>query len=261
MPAVVFKGQLQSLTGVEPERQKIMVKGGMLKDDTDLNKLGIKDGHQFMVCPLSNQLISQMMGTAGGDTLKEPPKKTVFVEDMTESELAMATDLPPGLVNLGNTCYMNATLQAMRVIPELQEALKAVTVPMGLDARKNVAVSLKQLFAEMSNTMNPITPLIFLSAVRQAYPQFAEAGRGGVMMQQDAEELYTSVKSCLKELVPGRTLTGEVTKDDTFVRQFMEGKMETTLTCDDTKDEDPITTKEDFQTLQLAVSGGGTGGT
>ena len=30
-PGFVFKSQLFSLTGVEPERQKIMIKGGMLK--------------------------------------------------------------------------------------------------------------------------------------------------------------------------------------------------------------------------------------
>lgn len=43
LPALVFKTQLYSLTGVQPERQKIMVKGGMLKDDTDLKALGIKE--------------------------------------------------------------------------------------------------------------------------------------------------------------------------------------------------------------------------
>lgn len=35
-----FKFQLYSLTGVEPDRQKILVKGGQLKDDTDLSTLG-----------------------------------------------------------------------------------------------------------------------------------------------------------------------------------------------------------------------------
>ena len=30
-----FKFQLYSLTGVEPDRQKVLVKGGQLKDDTE----------------------------------------------------------------------------------------------------------------------------------------------------------------------------------------------------------------------------------
>ena len=42
----IFKYQLFSLTGVEPERQKILVKGSQLKDDTDLSKLNIKRGRK-----------------------------------------------------------------------------------------------------------------------------------------------------------------------------------------------------------------------
>ena len=42
-----------------------------------------------------------MMGTA--DALPEAPKeKTVFMEDMSEEQLASALELPPGLKNLGN---------------------------------------------------------------------------------------------------------------------------------------------------------------
>lgn len=54
-----------------------MVKGGTLKDDADWSKLGIKDGHTFM-----------MMGTADADIPKAPVQQTVFVEDLTEDEVS-----------------------------------------------------------------------------------------------------------------------------------------------------------------------------
>ena len=52
-PPTVFKFQMYSLTGVPPERQKIMVKGGMLKDDSEWTKVALKPNQKIM-----------MMGTA-----------------------------------------------------------------------------------------------------------------------------------------------------------------------------------------------------
>ena len=57
-----------------------------------------------------------MMGTAVGQELKKPDQMIKFVEDMTQEEKARilhdktGETLPSGLENLGNTCYMNATV-------------------------------------------------------------------------------------------------------------------------------------------------------
>lgn len=59
-PPSVFKFQMYSLTGVPPERQKIMIKGGMLKDDSEWEKVALKNGQKLM-----------MMGTA--DKVALPP--------------------------------------------------------------------------------------------------------------------------------------------------------------------------------------------
>ena len=42
---------------------------------------------------------------------------------MDESELQSALDMPAGLQNLGNTCYMNATVQCLKTVPEFRVAL------------------------------------------------------------------------------------------------------------------------------------------
>ncbi|KAH7928034.1 cysteine proteinase [Leucogyrophana mollusca] len=210
-PATVFKDAVYQVTGVPPDRMKVMIKGGVLKDDTDWKKVGPKAGQTFMVIG------------AAGELPKPPAKPIVFLEDMDDSQLAEALAMPVGLRNLGNTCYMNATVQAMRAIPELQTAL-TTSAPLSI-----LPKALRDLYSNMSRTSEGVIPTNFLSALRQVVPQFGEVDRSkaGMMAgyaQQDAEECWSQITNSLKE-VPGLDASGSSLSSKKFVDQFMMGEM------------------------------------
>ncbi|KAJ7730663.1 hypothetical protein DFH07DRAFT_848431 [Mycena maculata] len=270
LPAKAFKEEVYQATGIPVDRMKVMVKGGVLKDDTPWQKINPKAGQTFMVIG------------AAGELPKPPEKPIVFLEDMDDTELAEALAKPVGLRNLGNTCYMNATLQAMRAIPELQTAL-GVEKPDALGAAQPdvpgampglVAAApadaapapappvlaalpgaLGSLYTRMQRTADVVAPVAFLNLLREVNPQFAERDRahshgmnalmGGGYAQQDADECLTTIVTSLGS-VPGRSSSGATDANKKFVEQYMTGEMIRVLKCDDAAaaDEAPSTSTE-----------------
>jgi ubiquitin carboxyl-terminal hydrolase 14 len=91
----------------------LLLKGASVKDDSwDSVKAKIKPGATFL-----------LMGSKEEDIPAPLMASTQFIEDMDESELQAALKLPAGLTNLGNTCYMNATIQCLKTVPEFCQAL------------------------------------------------------------------------------------------------------------------------------------------
>ncbi|KAI9845612.1 MAG: deubiquitinating enzyme [Thelocarpon superellum] len=255
----VFKYQVYSITGVEPDRQKIIVKGGQLKDHTDLTTLGIKPGHTFMM------MGTPSTGDGAGEVLQRPKEKMRFVEDMTEAEAAkVAGAIPAGLQNLGNTCYLNSTLQTLRVVPELQQELAKYKPPAtgadsassglgnlgqfglgGLGASMDLTASLRDLYQQMSETQEGFPPLMFLNALRTAFPQFAQKSKTGHgFAQQDAEEAWSQIVSQLRQKLrihapaanggtAAAASSSATTEAPSFVDKYFAGTFESITECDE----------------------------
>mmetsp|Transcript_18283 Transcript_18283/g.30040 ORF Transcript_18283/g.30040 Transcript_18283/m.30040 type:complete len:503 (-) Transcript_18283:162-1670(-) len=251
---LVFKSQLWTLTGVPPERQKIMVKGGILKDDADWSKSGISEGQTLM-----------MMGTA--DAIPERPvEKVQFVEDLAPAELQAVAmkGYPPGLVNLQNTCYLNATVQCLHRVPELMSSLKKysnMSAAGGSDSFHNVTVALRDLFLELDSTPQPVIPFRFVQTFRNTFPQFSEQNPQGAYMQQDAEECWTqclvSLAQKLKEPTtvslppPQASSSSSSASTRSVIDHLFGGELITTYKCLESEEEPVVTNIDKFQKLQV----------
>lgn len=245
-PPMVFKAQLFALSGVQPDRQKIMVKGAVVKDD-DWGNIKMKDGAMLM-----------MMGSA--DALPQAPvEKTMFVEDMTDQQLAKALEMPPGLMNLGNTCYMNATVQCLRAIPELREALRKysgnLSVAGGISTADSITAALRDLYSSMDKAGAAIPPMIFIQVLHMAYPQFAEKSEHGGFAQQDANECWTEVVRCLQQEVDvPQELSKEGAKpSNRFIDQYLGGEFEVAMKCEEAEEEPESKSVEKFYQLSCFI--------
>lgn len=252
-PPLVFKSQLFALTGVQPDRQKVMLKGKTLGDDS-WDGFPMKNGSQLM-----------MMGS--GEAIPTASKaKPMFVEDMTGAQFLRALEMPPGLKNLGNTCYMNATLQCLRVVPELRNALKSFHGQISqanlqvcrifkfknfflilrflnfqVDPSQSLTAAVKNLFTMMDESKQAeVVPMIMLTVLHSAFPRFAEKGEHGEQMQQDANEFWVELVRCLQSKlnVSGKSL----------ITQYFGIKFDVTFKCKESEEEPPTkTTDEELQ--------------
>ncbi|CAL1269093.1 unnamed protein product [Larinioides sclopetarius] len=247
---LVFKAQLFAITGVPPDRQKVMIKGTTVKDES-WNNIKLKEGMTVL-----------LMGTKE-ELPQEPVTKTVFMEDMSDQELASALELPPGLTNLGNSCYMNATIQCLKTVPELRDALKkftgSITSGNTIVPAQSITAALRDLFSAMETCGTDFQPIILLQVLHMAFPRFAEKNDHGTFMQQDANECWTEVMRMLQQKLSPVPYTegandASSAQHTNLIDQFFGGIFDSTLTCIESEEEPETHQKENFLQLSCFIS-------
>ncbi|CAH8870631.1 unnamed protein product [Trichobilharzia szidati] len=213
-----------------------------------------------------------------GSVGEVPVSVAVTSEEVVLPPSESSFKLPPGIWNLGNTCYLNAVVQMLYSIPEFRLVLQichfSSTTP---DSQHYVLLceGLKYSFKLMTMSAVPLTPMFLLNVLHSVCPQFAPQARDTGKSsqnpysrlnpnheQQDASECWTELVRGLQTAtidfeistsIPDLPESFRTNSEWNPVDRFLTGQLLCKLSC--TESEEPeLETVETFNQLSCFIN-------
>ena len=193
-----LKYEIQKHSQVHSDEQLLIYKGKVFHDEEPIPEI-----------PFNSTIT--MLGTSPKEAPKQVKPEITFEEDLTYEERMKllrekGEEIVFGLNNLGNTCYLNSTVQCLGRVEELRTALKkyASQNPLSyqaVDPSKKLTYAWGSTYEMLDTATEAVSPKRLIEVVREINPMFAEMDHGHCK-QQDADEcvslLLNNVRDTLK---------------------------------------------------------------
>ena len=151
---------------------------------------------------------------------------------------------PNGLINLGNTCFFNASIQCLaRLKPLYQyvlsdEYLLSINKNNPKGSNGEIAIQFRNLLENMTKPSSAVNPRALRNAFNKKFPAFAN------FLQHDAHEALNALLDTLHEDLQEN--------GESFISKIFYGKIKSTLTCSVCHKQ--TATMETFMILSLPLS-------